>query len=84
MHLLILSLYAYLTYIYQLLLHLVTRTTHFTMSFFAAAPEPPTELGRYRPLSSTAGVRCSPLQLGAMSIGDAWSGFLGSMSKVKM
>ncbi|KAJ2959771.1 hypothetical protein NQZ79_g4793 [Umbelopsis isabellina] len=48
---------------------------------FAPAPEPATELGRYRILSSTAGIRVSPLQLGAMSIGDAWSGFMGSMDK---
>ncbi|PLB34202.1 aldo/keto reductase [Aspergillus candidus] len=48
---------------------------------FAPAPEPPTELGRYRILSSTAGVRVSPLQLGAMSIGDAWSEGMGSMNK---
>jgi len=48
---------------------------------FKPAPEPPTELGRYRILSRTAGVRVSPLQLGAMSIGDAWSGFMGSMDK---
>ncbi|KAK9482356.1 NADP-dependent oxidoreductase domain-containing protein [Lipomyces starkeyi] len=48
---------------------------------FKAAPEPPTELGRYRILSSTAGIRVSPLQLGAMSIGDAWSNFMGSMDK---
>lgn len=41
---------------------------------FAPAPEPATELGRYRVLSSTAGVRVSPLCLGAMSIGDAWAG----------
>ncbi|CAP95835.1 putative aryl-alcohol dehydrogenase aad14 [Penicillium rubens] len=45
------------------------------------APEPATELGRYRVLSSTAGIRVSPLQLGAMSIGDAWSESMGSMSK---
>lgn len=51
------------------------------MSLFTPAPEPKTELGRYRILSSTAGIRCSPLQLGAMSIGDAWSGFMGSMSQ---
>jgi len=51
------------------------------MSLFEPAPEPKTELGRYRVLSSTAGVRASPLQLGAMSIGDAWSSFMGSMSK---
>ncbi|KAK5138579.1 putative aryl-alcohol dehydrogenase aad14 [Meristemomyces frigidus] len=48
---------------------------------FNPAPEPKTELGRYRVLSSSAGIRVSPLQLGAMSIGDAWSGFMGSMSK---
>ncbi|KAJ8096599.1 putative aryl-alcohol dehydrogenase [Lipomyces tetrasporus] len=48
---------------------------------FKPAQEPPTELGRYRILSSTAGIRVSPLQLGAMSIGDAWSGFMGSMDK---
>ncbi|KAI4717906.1 putative aryl-alcohol dehydrogenase Aad14 [Aureobasidium sp. EXF-10727] len=51
------------------------------MSFFEPAPEPATELGRLRILSSTAGVRVSPLQLGAMSIGDAWSSFMGSMDK---
>ena len=48
---------------------------------FAPAPEPKTELGRYRILSSTAGVRVSPLALGAMSIGSAWQGFMGSMDK---
>jgi aryl-alcohol dehydrogenase-like predicted oxidoreductase len=48
---------------------------------FAPAPQPPTELGRLRILSSTAGIRVSPLQLGAMSIGDAWSAFMGSMDK---
>lgn len=48
---------------------------------FAPAPEPATPLGRYRILSSTAGVRVSPLQLGGMSIGDAWNGFMGSMDK---
>ncbi|EFQ28939.1 aldo/keto reductase [Colletotrichum graminicola] len=48
---------------------------------FAPAPEPKTELGRYRVLSTTAGVRVSPLCLGAMSIGSAWSSFLGSMEK---
>ena len=44
-------------------------------------PEPKTELGRYRVLSSTADIRVSPLQLGAMSIGDAWTDFMGSMNK---
>lgn len=51
------------------------------MSLFAPAPEPPTELGRLRVLSSTAGIRVSPLQLGAMSIGQAWTSFMGSMTK---
>jgi hypothetical protein len=50
---------------------------------FMPAPEPKTELGRYRVLSRTAGVRVSPLQLGAMSIGDAWAGFMGSMDKAQ-
>ena len=45
------------------------------------APAPATELGRYRILSSTAGVRVSPLQLGAMSLGQAWESALGSMDK---
>ena len=49
--------------------------------FFAPAPEPKTELGRYHILSPLAGVRVSPLQLGAMSIGDAWKGFMGAMDK---
>ncbi|KAF4840849.1 putative aryl-alcohol dehydrogenase AAD14 [Colletotrichum siamense] len=46
-----------------------------------APPEPPTELGRYRILSLKCGLRVSPLQLGGMSIGDAWSSFMGSMNK---
>ncbi|KAK8131501.1 hypothetical protein PG984_007939 [Apiospora sp. TS-2023a] len=49
--------------------------------FVAPAPEPPTELGRLRVLSPNAAVRVSPLQLGAMSIGSAWSDFMGSMDK---
>ncbi|KAJ5484753.1 aryl-alcohol dehydrogenase AAD14 [Penicillium diatomitis] len=48
---------------------------------FKPAPEPATPLGRYRVLSSSAGIRVSPLQLGAMSIGDAWNQFMGSMNK---
>ena len=51
------------------------------MSFFTPAPEPLTELGRLRILSSTAGVRVSPLQLGAMSIGEGWKDTMGSMDK---
>lgn len=51
------------------------------MSLFEPAPEPPTSLGRYRVLSKTAGIRVSPLQLGAMSLGEAWKGILGSIDK---
>src|SRR6266852_5053974 len=43
---------------------------------------PPTKLGRYRTLSPLAGVRVSPLQLGAMSIGDQWQNYgMGSIDK---
>lgn len=59
----------------------LTSNTFEMSDMFKPAPEPATELGRYRILSSTAGIRVSPLQLGAMSIGDAWQEFMGSMSK---
>lgn len=52
-----------------------------TASVFAPAPEPPTELGRYRVFAPTAGLRVSPLFLGAMSIGSQWGGVLGSMTE---
>lgn len=45
-----------------------------------AAP-PKTKLGLHQILSSTAGVRVSPLCLGGMSLGDAFAAFMGSMSK---
>jgi len=52
------------------------------MALYSAPPPPPTKLGRYRTLSPLAGVRVSPLQLGAMSIGDKWQEFgMGSMDK---
>lgn len=52
------------------------------MSLFAPAPEPKTPLGRYRVLSPLAGVRVSPLCLGAASIGDKWAEFgMGAMDK---
>ncbi|KAI0253752.1 Aldo/keto reductase [Lactifluus subvellereus] len=45
-------------------------------------PPPPSKLARYRTLSPLAGVRVSPIQLGAMSIGDKWHEFgMGSMDK---
>ncbi len=49
---------------------------------YSPPPPPPTKLGRYRTLSPLAGVRVSPLQLGAMSIGDKWQEYgMGSMDK---
>ena len=51
-------------------------------TLFPLPPPPPTPLGRYRVLSPLAGVRVSPLQLGAMSIGDKWDKFgMGAMNK---
>jgi len=42
----------------------------------------PTPLGKYRVLSPLAGVRVSPLCLGAMSIGDEWAKYgMGAMDK---
>ncbi len=52
------------------------------MSLLKPADDPPTKLGVYRILSSRAGVRVSPLSLGAMSIGDKWAAHgMGSMNK---
>lgn len=50
-------------------------------NFFQTVPSPATELGRLRVLSSTAGIRVSPLQLGSMSLGSAWSRATGSITK---
>lgn len=58
-----------------------THHTTTTMAIFAGAPEPPSELGRLRILSPTAGLRVSPLALGAMSIGQAWTSAMGPMTK---
>ncbi|KAF2183256.1 norsolorinic acid reductase, partial [Zopfia rhizophila CBS 207.26] len=44
-------------------------------------PAPISLLGRHRILSPTAGVKVSPLCLGAMNFGDAWKDFLGECSK---
>ncbi|KAK6222374.1 hypothetical protein LQW54_001074 [Pestalotiopsis sp. IQ-011] len=48
---------------------------------FRAVEEPKTELGRYRILASNAGVRVSPLCLGAMSLGTEWADALGAVTK---
>lgn len=52
------------------------------MSFWKQPPPPPTSLGRYRQLAPSAGVHVSPIQLGAMSIGDKWEKLgMGAMNK---
>ncbi|KAH7911734.1 NADP-dependent oxidoreductase domain-containing protein [Hygrophoropsis aurantiaca] len=51
------------------------------MSLWVPAPKPASRLARYRVLSPLAGVHVSPLQLGAMNIGDKWSQYMGSMDK---
>lgn len=51
------------------------------MSHLQPIPEPQTELGRYRILSSNAGVKVSPLVLGAMSLGKAWGAFTGPVDE---
>lgn len=50
-------------------------------SIFKPAPEPATELGRRRILATTSGLRVSPLQLGNMSLGEAWAETLGTTTK---
>ncbi|KAJ7775715.1 NADP-dependent oxidoreductase domain-containing protein [Mycena maculata] len=52
------------------------------MSFWQGPGDPPTKLGVYRTLSPLAGIHVSPLQLGAMSIGDKWGKMgMGEMDK---
>lgn len=52
-------------------------------SFYAPVDVPKTELGRYRILSSAAGIRVSPLVLGAMSLGTAWASLMGSVDEAQ-
>jgi len=52
------------------------------MSSFIYTQPPISKLARYRTLSPLGGVRVSPIQLGAMSIGDKWHELgMGSMDK---
>ena len=52
------------------------------MSYFAPKAPPASNLARYRVLSPHAAVRVSPIQLGAMSIGDQWAKEgMGAMDK---
>ncbi|KAI8823179.1 NADP-dependent oxidoreductase domain-containing protein [Fimicolochytrium jonesii] len=45
------------------------------------APEPKTRLGHYKVLGAHAGVRVSPICLGAMNFGTEWEGMLGKCDK---
>ncbi|KAF7300985.1 H-K-ATPase alpha [Mycena indigotica] len=52
------------------------------MSFMEAPIPAATKLAHYRTLSPNAGIHVSPLQLGAMSVGDKWAKLgMGSMDK---
>ena len=52
------------------------------MSIWVPPPAPATKLGVHRPLASRAGVLVSPIQPGAMSIGDKWAKHgMGAMDK---
>ncbi|KAJ5449909.1 Norsolorinic acid reductase B [Penicillium daleae] len=46
-----------------------------------AAPTPKSRLGRYRMLAPTAGIKVSPLCLGAMNFGEGWKERLGECDK---
>jgi len=50
---------------------------------FRPAPKPDSELRKYRLLSPSAGVRVSPICLGAMSLGDQWTKFMAGKLDVK-
>ncbi|KAL2832127.1 Aldo/keto reductase [Aspergillus cavernicola] len=51
------------------------------MSIFSIAPKPSCLLGYDRALSLTAGVKVSPLCLGAMNFGNAWKEFMSECDK---
>ena len=50
-------------------------------NLFAPAPKPSSLLGYHRILAPTAGVRVSPLCLGAMNFGDSWKEIMGECNK---
>lgn len=52
------------------------------MAIWSQPPPPKTKLGFHRQLAPNAGVHVSPIQLGAMSIGDKWAAYgMGAMDK---
>ena len=48
---------------------------------FPPPSKPASVLGRHRILAPTAGVRVSPLCLGAMNFGEAWESMMGKCDK---
>lgn len=54
-------------------LYTLRASTRFVMSATPAAPPPVSPLARYRLLSPSAAVKVSPLCLGTMNFGTAWS-----------
>ncbi|KXH67463.1 aryl-alcohol dehydrogenase AAD14 [Colletotrichum salicis] len=55
--------------------------TESARTLFFPAPDPPTPLARFRILSPNAAIRVSPLQMGTMSLGTAWSDGMGPVEK---
>ncbi|RAL03717.1 aldo/keto reductase [Aspergillus ibericus CBS 121593] len=51
------------------------------MSHFAVAPKPASLLGYHRVLAPAAGIKVSPLCLGAMNFGNTWKEFMGECDK---
>ncbi|KAJ5765944.1 norsolorinic acid reductase A [Penicillium odoratum] len=51
------------------------------MGFYDVAPKPASALGYHRILAPSAGVKVSPLCLGAMNFGTNWESFMGKCSK---
>jgi hypothetical protein len=57
------------------------RNSEAIMSLFSEPPKPKSLLDFHRILSPTAGVRVSPLCLGAMNFGNAWESGMGKCDK---
>jgi len=58
-----------------------TLTSLYSLMSFIAPIKPVSLLGRHRLLSPSAAVRVSPLALGGMNFGNAWTDSLGECSK---
>lgn len=62
------------SYFVVIVINTFTQLISIKMSMFPPAKPPKTALGFRRILSPTAGIRVSPLCLGAMSLGEQWGG----------